>query len=63
MQRRYKRQNQPVYKLGDWFNKPQKGTFYQAELQKVESDEDSLFLIDKVIKYKGQGKSKEPSVS
>ena len=40
IQRRYKRQNQPIYKLADWFNKPQKGTFYQAELQKVESDED-----------------------
>ena len=63
IQRRYNRQNQPMYKLADWFNNPQKGTFYQAELQKVESDEDSLFLIDKVIKYKGRGKSKEDLVS
>ena len=57
------RQNHPVYKLNDWFNKPQKGTFYQAELQKVESNEDSLFLIDKIIKYKGRGKNKLALVS
>ena len=50
IQRRYRRDKINQYiRLGDWFNKPQKGTFYQAELQKVESDEDSLFLIDKII--------------
>ena len=63
IQRSYRRENQPVYKIGDWFNKPQKGTFYQAELQKVENDEDSLFLIAKIIKYKGRGKNKEALVS
>ena len=57
------RDKQPVYILTDWFNKIQKGTFYQAELQRVETDEDSLFLIDKIIKYKGQGKNKEALVS
>ena len=57
------REKQPVYKLADWFNKIQKGTFYQAELQKVEADEDSLFFIDKIIKYKGRGKNKEGLVS
>ena len=61
--RRYRRNKQPIYKLTDWFNKIQGGTFYQAELQKVETDEDSLFLIDKIIKYKGRGKSKEALVS
>ena len=57
------RDQQPVYILTDWFNKIQKGTFYQAEFQRVETDEDSLFLIDKIIKYKGRGKNKEALVS
>ena len=29
----------------------------------METDEDSLFLIDKIIKYKGRGKNKEVLVS
>ena len=36
------RDKQPVYILTDWFNKIQNGTFYQAELQRVETDEDLI---------------------
>ena len=61
--RRFKRDGQPIYKISDWFNKPEKGTFYQAELQKVHADEDSIFLIDKIIKYKGRGKNRQVLVS
>ena len=33
--KRFLRQDQPMYKIVDWFNQPMKGTFYQKELQKV----------------------------
>ena len=55
--RRYMWDKQSLYILTDWFNKIQKEIFYQVELQRVETDEDSLFLIEKIIKYKGQGKN------
>ena len=32
------RQDQPIYTVVDWYDKPVEGTFYQKELQKVESD-------------------------
>ena len=34
--RRYIRQDQPIYVLSDWFGERVEGTFYQAELQKVD---------------------------
>ena len=57
--RRYMRQGQPIYKLVDWFDEPVEGTFYQKELQKVESTDDDIFKIDKVLKYKGTGRNKQ----
>ena len=60
--RRFKRQGQPIYKLVDWYDKPLKGTFYQKELQKVETTHADMWKIEKVIKYKGRGKAKEALV-
>ena len=57
--RRYMRQGQPIYKLVDWYDDPLEGTFYQKELQKVESTDKDTFKIEKVLKYRGKGKKKE----
>ena len=35
--RRYMRQDQPIYTVVDWYDKPVEGIFYQKELQKVEA--------------------------
>ena len=60
--RMYMRQDQPIYKLVDWYDKPLKGSFYQNELQKVDVSVEDMFKIEKVIKYKGKGKRKEALV-
>lgn len=60
--KRFMRQNQPIYKLVDWFNKPVKGTFYQKELQKVNIKEDSIFKIDQILQYRGRGKNREAKI-
>ena len=61
--RRYMRQDQPIYKLVDWYDKPMKGSFYQNELQKVDVSAQDMFKIEKVIKYKGRGNKREALVS
>ena len=60
--RRFMRQDQPIYKLVDWHDKPVEGTFYQTELQKVEATDEDLFKVEEVIKYKGRGRNKEALV-
>ena len=60
--RRFIRQGQPIYHLEDWYNKPVQGTFYQNELQKIETTDADMFTIEKVIKYKGRGNKKEALV-
>ena len=40
----------PVYKLNDWNGDPIKGTFYQAQLQKVTAHEDNSFKIEKILR-------------
>ena len=56
--KRFLRQNQPIYKLVDWFNKPVKGTFYQKELQKASVKQSDIYKIEKILEYKGRGKNK-----
>ena len=48
------RQGQPIYTVVDWYDNPVKGTFYQKELQKVDSTDD-IFKVKKVLKYRGRG--------
>ena len=60
--KRFLRQNQPIYKLIDWYNSPVKGTFYQKELFRVNINNNNIFKIEKVIKYKGRGKNKQANV-
>ena len=59
---RFIRQGQPIYKIVDWDNQLVEGTFYQKELQKVETSDENLFKIDHVIKFRGCGKNKEALV-
>ena len=60
--RRFIRQNQPIYKLVDWYEKPVAGTFYQNELQKIETTDTDMWKIEKVLKYKGRGNKREALV-
>ena len=60
--RRFMRQGQPIYTVVDWYDNPVEGTFYQKELQKVESTDDNLFKIETILKYKGRGKDKQALV-
>lgn len=60
--KRFLRQNQPIYKIVDWFNKPVKGTFYQTELQKANLSREDTQKIDKIIKYSGRGKNRKALV-
>ena len=43
-----------IYKLTEWDGTPIKGTFYQADVQKVIVPDDTLFRIDQVLKRKGK---------
>ena len=47
---------QPVitYKLTEWNGTPMKGTFYEADVQKVVLPDDALFRIAQVSKRKGK---------
>ena len=40
--RQFIRQNQPIYKLVDWYEKSVAGTFYQNELQKIETTDTDM---------------------
>ena len=60
--RKFIRQGQPIYKLVDWYNNHVKGTFYEYELQKIETTDEDMFKIEKVLKYKGRGKSRQALV-
>jgi len=40
----------PTYKIREWDDTPVKGTFYEADLQKVHVSDDALFRIEKVLK-------------
>ena len=45
----------PTYKIREWDDTPVKGTFYNADLQKVHVSDEALFRIEKVLKrQKGQ---------
>lgn len=37
----------PMYKIKDFSNEDIKGNFYESELQRVNKNEDSLWIIDK----------------
>ena len=52
----------PVYRLKEADGDFIQGTFYEPELQKVLEKPDHLFRIEKILKYRGKGASKEALV-
>lgn len=56
---RYKRDGIPVYKIKDLAEDPIEGTFYESELQKVVKSGDILYRVEKVLKKRKRGNSKE----
>ena len=51
--------NPPVYRLKEADGELIRGTFYEAELQKVTESSDHLFRIEKILKRRGKGVNKE----
>lgn len=49
----------PYIRLKDYQNEEIKGTFYQAELQKVEVRRDDEFKVEKIIQSRGRGPNKQ----
>lgn len=59
VKQRYKRQNINLYKLSDINGEELiKGSFYESELQRVDKDENSLWIVEKILKKrKRRGKT------
>jgi hypothetical protein len=47
------------YRLKDLLGETIKGSFYEAELQKVKYDEKAIFEIEKILKRKGRGSERQ----
>lgn len=56
---RYMRDGIPVYKVKDLTDEQIEGTFYQSELQKVVKSGDILVRVEKVLKKRKRGNTKE----
>ena len=39
----------PKYKLKDFANEEISGTFYESELQKIQADDNTIYIIDKIV--------------
>ena len=63
IRRRILRDNIPTYLLADLNGSVIKGLFYGPELQRVSQDDDKLFKVDKILKYRGKGVNREVLVS
>jgi hypothetical protein len=57
--KRYQRDGIPVYKIKDLADDPIDGTFYESELQKVTKSGDILYRVEKVLRKRKRGKTKE----
>ena len=60
---RYRSQGLPVYKLKDFAGEPILGTFYAQELQKVRTDDNSIWKIDKILQERKRKGTVEVLVS
>ncbi len=57
---RFRRDGLPIYKLRDYYEKEDiKGTFYQAELQKIDIEPDKMWKIGNIQKTTGKGSRKK----
>ncbi len=57
--KRYKREGLPIYKLKDWSGDSIEGSFYEAELQSIHVDETTEYRVEKVLKRRTLNKQKE----
>lgn len=57
--KRFLRSSLPVYKLKDFNDEEIHGTFYQLELQKVDTSVDKLWKIEEILKTRGSGRNKQ----
>ena len=53
VERRVQKGKVPTCKVDEWDGTRIKGTFNEPDLQKVTVEDDDLFLIDKIVKRKG----------
>lgn len=53
---RFIKQNIPMYKLQDLNEEELVGSFYQAELQKVEKPEETLWEVEKIVSKRRRNK-------
>ena len=56
-------QGLPSYKLEDYDGEPIIGSFYEPELQKVNTEKDDLFKVRKILRSKGKGKHRQHFVN
>ena len=54
--KRFRRKGIPIYRLIDLKDDEITGTFYQEELQKVQTTD--IWKVEKILKEKGRGKNK-----
>ena len=57
--KRYHRGTLPIYRLQDMQQEDITGTFYQSELQKVDYDPNQPFIVDQILRTKGNGHNKQ----
>ena len=57
--KRYQRDGISVYRIKDLADDPIDGTFYESELQKVTKSGDILYRVEKVLRKRKRGKTKE----
>lgn len=48
--KRFRRENQDIYKLKDTLDDEVKGTFYRYELQKIDQSKKKMYKIEKILK-------------
>ena len=60
---RFRRSGIPIYKITNIdSSEPIIGTFYEAEMQKINYDPDKLWVVEKILKTKGTGSKKRSLV-
>ena len=57
--KRFKRDGLPVYRLRDWSGEDIRGSFYESELQAVNVDEMTEYRVEKVLKRRTVNKREE----
>lgn len=56
---RFRQRGYPMYRIVDFLDEKVKGNFYEQELQSVEKNTESLWLIEKIIRKRQRQGRKE----